>query len=309
VLDYRRQTSLYQTITQELNNMPIRTRELTPHTGAEVLDYDLSRPVDPTTLTELESVFHDRGMLVFKNQSITEDQHIQFSQHFGELEIHVLAQYLLKGHPEILIVSNIESDGKSLGIKDAGQYWHTDLSYKSRPSRCSILHAREIPAAVGDRTLGDTCFVNTAAAFEALDPDMKAKLMKLRAVHHYEARYKKQQGGNSHRTHLTEEQKQSVPPVVHPVVRTHSATGRKCIYVNEGFTVEIVGMPKDESDALLRYLFNHCTNERFMYRHKWTVGDVLMWDNCLTQHLAIADYALPQRRLMYRTTVSGSEVV
>lgn len=288
--------------------MHIKTRSLTQHVGAEVLDFDLTRPVDSNTLKEVESIFHDRGVLVFKNQSITEEQHIHFSRHFGELEIHVLKQHLLPGHPEILIVSNIENDGKPVGVKDAGQYWHTDLSYISRPSRCSILHAREIPVADGERTYGDTCFVNTAAAFEALEPEMKTRLMNLKAIHHYEARYKKLQKGNGQRPNLTEEQKQSVPPIVHPIIRTHPVTGRKCIYVNEGFTVEIVGMPTDESDSLLRYLFAHCTQDKFMYRHKWSVGDVLMWDNCMTQHLAIADYRLPQRRLLYRTTVSGSEV-
>ncbi len=288
--------------------MPIQAKKLSIHTGAEILKFDMAQPLDSASLRELESIFHERGMLVFHNQSMTEDQHVAFSRNFGDLEIHVLKQYLQPGHPEILLISNVVEDGKAVGVKDAGHYWHTDLSYLKIPSRCSILYAKEIPAPDGERTYGDTCFVNTAAAFEALDEQMQEKLLTLHAVHDYQGRYSKLQQANPGRADLTEEQKKQVPPVVHPVVRTHPFTGRKCIYVNEGFTTSIVGMPQQESDELLQFLYAHCTQEKFMYRHKWQVGDVLMWDNCTTQHLAIADYELPQRRLLHRTTLTGSAV-
>ena len=177
-------------------------------------------------------------------------------------------------------------------------------SLPDQPSRCSLLYAVEIPFEKGV-ALGDTLFVNTSAAYEALPDDMKARLARLKAQHSYTARYQRMQKGGL-RDELDEDQKKAVPEVVHPVVRTHPSTGRKCLYVNEGFTVGIVGMPKDESDALLAGLYDHVTDPRFMYRHQWQVGDLLMWDNCSTQHNAVANYAPHQRRHMRRTTVRGS---
>lgn len=286
----------------------LRTRPLADSVGAEVMDFSLAQPLDAQTRDELRLLLAQRGVLLFRQQKLSEAQHIAFSRHFGDLEIHVLKQYLMPGHPEILLVSNVLEDGKPVGVKDAGQYWHTDLSYLARPSASSVLHAREIPDRDGDRTFGDTCFVSTAMAYEALDDEMKQRLASLTATHHYEARYRKLQSGNSYRPDLTQEQKNKVPPVVHPVIRTHPVSKQRCIYVNEGFTSEIVGLPQAESDRLLGWLFEHCTQQRFMYRHRWSVGDVVMWDNCSTQHLAIADYQWPQRRMMHRTTIAGQAV-
>lgn len=288
--------------------MSLELKPLSSSIGAEVLNLDLSRPISAETAADIENAFNRHSVLLFRDQDLTERQHIDFSRHFGGLEIHVLRQYLLESHPEILVISNIEENGRGIGISDAGQYWHTDLSYKECPSRCSVLYALEIPAPKDGRTYGDTCFVSTVAAFDALDQPMQKYLSDLRARHHYQARYHKMKANNQERQELTEAQKNEVPPVVHPVVRTHPYTGRKSIYVNEGFTTEIVGLAPEESDKLLSQLYAHCTQERFMYRHQWRVGDVLMWDNSATQHLAIADYALPQRRRMHRTTVAGTAV-
>jgi len=218
--------------------------------------------------------------------------------------VHVMRQYNDPQMPEVLVLSNIFENGKPIGMQDAGQYWHTDLSYTAEPSRCSLLYAVEIPFENGV-ALGDTFFVNTAAAYEALPDDMKARLSGLEATHSYTARYERMEKGGK-RVALEEDQKKAVPEVVHPVVRTHPFTGRKCLYVNEGFTVGIVGMAKEESDELLAYLYRHVTDERFMYRHRWQVGDLLMWDNCSTQHNAIANYGPQQRRHMRRTTVRGT---
>ena len=149
--------------------------------------------------------------------------------------------------------------------------------------------------------------MNTAAAYDALPAEMKTRLAGLEATHSYTARYERMKKGGK-RVDLEDDQKQAVPEVVHPVVRTHPVTGRKCLYVNEGFTVGIVGMPKDESDALLGDLYRHVTDPRFMYRHRWQVGDLLMWDNCSTQHNAISNYGPHQRRHMRRTTVRGTAV-
>jgi taurine dioxygenase len=210
-------------------------------------------------------------------------------------------------HPEIYVLSNIIENGKPVGIKDAGNYWHTDLSYTRAPSRGSIMYAIEVPEKDG-APLGDTQFASTAAAYDALSPELKEKLQGLKAIHRFWDRYLRERKAAGSDVMISDERRAGTPDVVHPVVRTHPFTGRKCLYVNEGFTVGIVGMPEDESRALLKELFAHCTKPEFTYRHQWRVGDIVMWDNCATLHRATVDYALPQRRLMQRTTLTGTEV-
>jgi taurine dioxygenase len=283
----------------------VEVRRFNAPIGAEIAGIDLSKEIEDSAFAEIERAFAEHSVIVFRDQKLTEEQHIAFSKRFGELEIHVGTQYLHPKHPEIRINSNIIENGRPIGATDAGQYWHTDLSYTARPSKCSLLYALEVPMKDG-KPLGDTLFVSTILAYEALSDEMKRRIDGLKAVHSYRYRYYKLTDAGARRPPLTEEQKRKVPDVVHPVVRTHELTGKKCIFVNEGFTVSIVGMPEEESRALLRELFAHCTRSEFMYRHKWRVGDLLMWDNCATQHYAVADYALPLRRRMHRTTVAGT---
>jgi alpha-ketoglutarate-dependent taurine dioxygenase len=271
--------------------------------GAEITGLDLARPVDQPTLQTIQDLFHDRGVIVFRDQQLTEEQHIAFSRRLGDLEIHVATQFLRPGYPEILVVSNVVEDGRNIGLSDAGQYWHSDLSYIANPSRCSLLYALEVPVRDGS-VLGETLFASAAYAFETLPDPMKARLEGRRAVHSYGDRYKKQQAAGT-RGALTEEQLKKVPQVSQPILRAHPVTGRKVLFVNEGFTVEVEGMEPTESDALLRELCEHITRPETLYRHQWRKGDLLMWDNCLTQHRAIRDYELPLRRRMHRTTVAG----
>jgi taurine dioxygenase len=284
----------------------IAIRKLAEPLGAEITGIDVGQPMSDATFKRIEDEFHEHCVLVFRNQRLTPEGHTLFSRRFGDLLVHVMRQYNDPQMPEVLVLSNIFENGRPIGMQDAGQYWHTDLSYTAEPSRCSLLYAVEIPFENGV-ALGDTLFVNTAAAYDALPADMKARLAGLKATHSYTARYERMKIGGK-RVDLEEDQKKAVPEVVHPVVRTHPFTGRKCLYVNEGFTVGIVGMPEEESDELLAYLYTHVTDERFMYRHRWQVGDLLMWDNCSTQHNAIANYGRHQRRHMRRTTVRGTAV-
>jgi taurine dioxygenase len=209
----------------------------------------------------------------------------------------------------VLIVSNIVENSRPIGNMDAGHHWHTDLSYLPLPSRCTILYAREVPHREG-KAVGDTLFASTYAAYDALPAAMKQRLAGLKAIHSYVGQYQaraakiRQAGGV--REDLSEEQQKKVPDVSHPIVRTHPYTGRKCLYVSAGLNTGIVGMSPEESRPLLQELFDHCVRPEFVYRHSWRVGDLVMWDNCSAQHCAVADYALPERRLMYRTTVIGS---
>ncbi|HEV2186721.1 MAG TPA: TauD/TfdA family dioxygenase [Stellaceae bacterium] len=270
--------------------------------GAEI-DFDLSGPIDEPTFREIENSFHDNIVVFFRGQKLTEAQHISFSRRFGELEIHIVKKYLLPGHPEILLVSNIkDAAGEHIGLADAGFTWHSDVSYRTEPSRCSLLYAKEVPRAADGAVLGDTVFTNCIAAHEALPAAMKRRLEGLKAIHRYSSRRRVE---NSPRPKLTAAQLAETPDVAHPIVRTHPYTGRKAIYVTAGECIGIEGMPGDEALGLIAELDSHCVKPEFCYRHRWRVGDLVMWDNASAMHLAICDYALPQRRLMHRTTVIG----
>ena len=270
--------------------------------GAEIA-CDLAQDFDEATFREIEHAFHDNIVVVFRQQTLSNERHIEFSRRFGELEIHIVRKYLLPGFPEILLISNIRDDrGEHIGLADAGFTWHSDTSYRRRPSRCSLLYAKEVPQRDG-RPLGDTVFANAIAAYEALSKSMKKRLAGLRAIHRYSAR---RRGADSPRPKLTQAQLEETPDIAHPIVRTHPYTGRKSLYVTAGECVGIEGMPKDEAVDLIAELDTHCVRPEFLYRHKWQVGDLLMWDNTSSMHLAICDYALPDRRLMHRTTVIGT---
>jgi taurine dioxygenase len=269
--------------------------------GAEVA-FNLSTELDDRTFGEIEQAFHDNIVIYFRGQQLSNERHIGFSRRFGELEIHVLKKYLLPDHPEILLISNIKDEnGENIGLADAGFTWHTDVSYLKRPSRCSLLYAKEVPHRDG-KALGDTVFTNTRAAYEALPDGMKRRLSGLKAIHRYSAR---ERVANSPRPKLTKQQLEETPDAAHPIVRTHAWTGLKSLYVTAGECIGIEGMPDDEAIALIRELHAHCMRPEFQYRHKWRVGDLLMWDNASSMHLAICDYQLPERRLMHRTTVAG----
>ncbi len=274
--------------------------------GAEITGLDLSKTLDDATFCAIEDVLHDRGVIVLRDQRLTEEEQIAFSRRFGKLEIHVASQYLKPGYPEILIVSNIVENGGQIGLADAGQYWHSDLSYVANPSRCSLLYALEVPTRNGV-VLGETMFASAAWAYDTLPEPMRTRLKGLTAIHRYGDRYRKQEAAGG-RAALSEEQLKSVPDVQHPVIRPHPITGRKVLFVNEGFTAVIEGMPEEESAAVLKELCQHITRPEALYQHNWRAGDLVIWDNCLSQHRAVRNYELPLRRRMHRTTVAGVAV-
>jgi taurine dioxygenase len=270
--------------------------------GAEI-DFNLARDFDDATFCEIEKAFHDNIVVVFRGQQLSNEQHIEFSRRFGEPEIHIVKKYLLSGYPEILLISNIRNErGEHIGLADAGFTWHSDVSYRPRPSRCSLLYAKEVPHRDG-QALGDTVFANTIAAYDALPETVKRRLAGLKAIHRYSER---RRVADSPRPKLTRAQLDDTPDVAHAIVRTHPFTGRKSLFVTAGECIGVEGMPTDEAVDLIAELDAHCVKPEFCYRHKWRVGDLLMWDNASSMHLAICDYALPERRLMHRTTIIGS---
>jgi taurine dioxygenase len=284
--------------------MPIPVTKSGAALGAAI-DFDLSRALDDANFAEIERHFHDNIVVCFRGQHLSNERHIAFSRRFGELEIHIVRKYLLPGYPEILLISNVRNEaGEHIGLADAGFTWHSDTSYRRRPSRCSLLYAREVPHAADGTVLGDTVFASCIAAYDALPETMKRRLAGRRAIHRYSERRRIE---NSPRPKLTAMQLAETPDILHPIVRTHPYTGKKALYVTAGECIGIEGMPDDEARDLIAELDAWCVRPEFLYRHKWQVGDLLMWDNAACMHLAICDYALPQRRLMHRTTVIGGE--
>ena len=267
--------------------------------GAEVVGLDLSLPLDAADFARLHRAHLAHHVLVFREQHITPAQQVAFSRCWGPLQIHVLRQFQLATQPEVLVVSNIRENGRPIGLGDAGHFWHSDLSYKDKPSLGSMLHAQELPAEGGD-----TLFANQHTAWESLPAHLQRAVRHLKAEHSYLARYADLQKKNPWRPNLTQAQIDEVKPVVQPVVRTHPETGRLALFVSEHFTTRIVGVPEDESRALLAELFDLSTRAEHVYRHRWQPHDMVFWDNRSVMHLA-AGCPDDQRRKLYRTTIEG----
>ena len=277
--------------------------------GAAIHGADLSRDVDEETFDAIHRTLDDRGVIVLRAQHLDPAAIARFAGRFGRLLIHAHNKYALAEAPAVTVISNILDDGgRNIGVPDAGLVWHTDGSYLVHPDMYSFLYAVEVPMQDGV-PLGATYYASAAAAFDALPADLRARLEGLRAVHsfaHHSAR-RAARGGT--RIEITEELRRKVPDVSQPVVRTHPRTGRKGLYVTEGHTTHVLGMDPEESAAVLRMLWEHLRRPQFVYEHRWQPGDLLIWDNCATQHRATCDYALPQRRLMHRTATAGEEAL
>lgn len=275
--------------------------------GAEIRGIDLAQQPDAETIARIKALLDERALLLFRDQRLSPAQFAGFSRRFGELRIHDLAKFRVPDQPEVTILSNILDDkGEQTGFVDVGHAWHTDASFLQEPHMYSFLHSVEVPVQDGT-PLGSTWFVSSADAYDALPAETKSRIAGLKAIHRFDNRYTKHKevtGQEASRN--TFKDRAPLPDVVHPVVRTHPTSGRKSLYVNELAMAGIVGMADDAATELVSMLCRHCTQESRIYRHQWRVGDVLIWDNCTAQHMAIGDYKLPQRRLLYKTTVQGT---
>lgn len=274
-------------------------RPLAEALGAEVVGLDLGRPLAESDLARLHRAHLDHHVLVFRDQRITPAQQVAFSARFGALQRHVLHQFAHPAHPDVLIVSNIVENGTPIGLGDAGVFWHSDLSYKARPSLGSFLHAQALP-----EEGGDTLFANQHTALDTLPAHLLRIVADSRAEHWYLKRYDELRARSPWRPPLSPAQVAQVEPVTHPVLRTHPETRRKALFVNEHFTTRIVGLPADESEAILAEIFAHSTQERFVFRHRWQPHDLVFWDNRSVQHLA-TPFPASQRRKLHRTTIEG----
>ncbi len=277
--------------------------------GATVVGVDLGRPLAPSDFERIQQALGAHGVLCFPDQSVEPAAHKAFASRFGSLEINVAGGFSVQDHPEVMILSNIIENGKSIGLGDAGQGWHTDMSYSATIAFANILFAIEVPHGPDGAPLGATQFADMHAAYDELPADMKRKLAGATAEHDFNKFWEmmRRQPG-SMRPPLTAEQRRRKPPVSHPVFLNHPITGRKVLYANPGYATRIDGMSAAESEETLAYLFQHQLQERYRYEHAWTPGDVLMWDNIGTLHNAVADYGPDQRRHMRRCQVMADRV-
>ncbi|HWM41292.1 MAG TPA: TauD/TfdA family dioxygenase [Burkholderiales bacterium] len=275
--------------------------------GATLEGLDLSRPLEEREVEAIVQALGRYGVVHFPRQRLTARQQKDFAARFGELEINVASgAYQEPGIPEVMILSNIVQDGKPIGLADAGQDWHTDMSYSKTIAFANVLYALEVPRRNG-KVLGATEFSSMHAAYEGLPENLKQKLQGMTVLHDFNKFWemmRREKG--SKRPPLTEAQRKSKPPVSHPIFLTHPITKRKVLYANPGYSMRINELPEKASDETLRLLFEHQLKPEYRYRHEWAEGDLLMWENFGTIHNAIADYGPDEHRLIKRCQVMAT---
>ncbi|MGE0313594.1 MAG: TauD/TfdA dioxygenase family protein [Lautropia sp.] len=274
--------------------------------GAVVSEIDLAQPLDPAHEAAIVDAVGHRGVLEFVDQSLSARQLRDFAARFGELEVNVANTAQEPDLPEVMTLSNIVVDGRPVGLADAGQDWHTDMSYSRQVAFANILYALEVPHRDG-RPLGSTEFSDMHAAYEALPADLKQRLEGMTIEHDFDLFWERMRARpGSRRAPLTPAQRAARPPVSHPVFPTHPITGKRVLYANPGYSTRINELPESESRRVLDFLFEHQLRPEFRYAHAWRVHSVLMWDNVATIHKAIADYGPGERRLIKRCQVAAT---
>jgi taurine dioxygenase len=274
---------------------------ITPHIGIELGGVDLARPIDDDALATIRAAWLGHTILLVREQAhLRPEDLIAFARRFGELDEHDQPQYCLAGYPEIALVSNVKEGDRYVGAPKAGRQWHSDAQYLRRPPSGSLLWAKEVPPHEGN-----TCFANMVTAYRALDLAMRERIADLwinfsrvRAYSLY----------HPERPPLTDQEKSRLPDVQHPLVRTHPETAEKALYVGgEQHGGTVVGLPEAEGETLMRELRDFATQPRFVYEHRWQVGDLVLWDNRSTMHCALPFDEALHRRMMYRVQVAGNE--
>lgn len=279
----------------------IGVRPVSQALGAEITGVDLAQDIDRETFAEIHRAHLEFSVIVFRDQQLSPQRQKIFSARFGTLMCHAIERFRHPEHPEVMVMTNVkDASERNVGASRAGFEWHSDQSYKPVPALGSMLYGIECPP-VG----ANTEFAGMYAAYEALPEDRKALIENRRGVHDYAwawATYYKD------RPPLTEAEKAKLPPVLHPLVRVHPETGRKALYLSEGMTRCIEGMPEEEGRALVLELNDFATQPRFVYSHEWRAGDLVFWDNrCLLHRATPADPRY--RRVMQRTMVQDDSLM
>ncbi len=285
--------------TQFQDASTIKMKPLSPALGAEIRGVDVSRPLSGETFETIRNCWYEYGVVCITGQALDEMDQVRFGQYFGELA-NTQGEYKIgKGHPSIMYVTNQKEDGKYVGaLPDGEMYFHSDMCYAEHPSMATMLYAMEIPL-VG----GNTLFANMYKAYETLPEETRQRLAGLKAVNSYEP-------GTS--APMAAMRTRSIPSpsarsYAHPLVCTHPVTGKKALYVNRLMTEYIVGMPREESNMLLESLFDHQEQAQFIYEHRWTRGDLVIWDNRCMLH-ARSDFNANELRKLRRVTVKGDTI-
>ena len=279
----------------------IELRPLSGAMGAEIHGVDLAKPLPAPVFAQVQRALVDHGAIFFRDQDLSHQAQLDFARRFGPLDVHPIVD-AMEGYPELLCVLKPAGESASFGVG-----WHTDNSFFAAPSLGSMLYARVVPPYGGD-----TLFASMELAYQALSDTMRHMLEDLLAVHSAaraydpattgEAKYRGEAAITYHDSDVLHEE------VEHPVIRTHPESGRKSIYVNQMFTQRICGLRHAESEALLRFLYQHCARPDFTCRFRWEAGSLALWDNRSVQHYALDDY-LEFERLLYRVTISGTKPV
>ena len=279
----------------------VRTRPLKPGSGfgAEILDVDL-RCADRETVEGVVRTFHSNGAILLRDQHMTPDKLVEFISAFGEPEDHTLQQYTVLGQPKVYRLSNKVVDGKPIGAHNDGVGWHTDYSYKPEPVMATMLYAVTVPPEGSDTLIADC-----VAAWDALPPE-RQKALEGKTLHHSYVHFMRTREHGS--MELSDELKAENPDVHHPLVRTHPADGRKALWPSTGTVIEVNGMENPDGLELVQELIDFITeDDRFIYRHKWREGDILMWDNRCTLHTGTLYDDKKYEREMHRLWVRGDK--
>ncbi len=274
--------------------------------GATIEGLDLAAPLPQREFDAVLQALGRHVVIRFPRQQLTARELADFSARFGELEINVANTFQEPGLPEVMILSNIVENGRPLGLADAGQGWHTDMSYSRIIAFANVLYGIQIPHRDG-LPLGATEFSDMRAAYDGLPDDLKRRLDGMTALHDFNKFWEmmRREKGST-RPLLTEAQRKAKPPVSHPVFLTHPLTGRKVLYADPGYTMRINELSERESDEMLEFLFAHQLQQKYRYLHRWQTGDVLVWDDIATLHQAAADYGPDEHRLIKRCQVMAT---
>jgi len=276
---------------------PFEVRALSPNIGAELIGVNPAEGVDQATFDSIYEAFLQYQVLLFRTGELPSGRQVEFARQFGKVQIHVMNQYHADGYPELYRLTNLDADGKPNGRHpDKGTLaWHTDGSWERITGQATIIFA-EVAAGEG----GETHFADMYGAYERLSPDWKRTIAGLRAVHNLDFSRTRRHGESP----MTDAQRKAVPPVDHPVVRTHPDTGRKCLFLGD-HAEYILGMDYDEGRTLIEELNALAIHDDLMVRHRWTPGEMMVWDNRCVQHRATEYDPATQRRVIRRCTVLG----
>jgi taurine dioxygenase len=282
------------------NTTPYRLETLGSTFGAEITCLDLRQPVRQETARALISDLARYRVLVIRDQKLEHEDHVRFSRLFGPLDVYPVLSYVVPEYPEVLTISNIFENGKPIGLYDGDDQmeWHTDYSWKPVMSHASLLYSAIAPAEGGD-----TLFADSTTAYDELSSALKSRIDGLQALHSMQYLVDTELKTNPHKKPLTDEERSRMPDVAQPLVRVHPVTGRPSLLLGSMIISRVVGLSAKESSALLNELHAHATSDRYVYRHHWAIGDLVIWDNDATMHTRTPCDRHRHRRLLYRTTV------